>query len=163
MKNGGFTVIELLIVIIILSILLVIAGLSGRAWLDRYRVEGQVKEMYVDLMNARARAMQKNRMHFVRFTTAQYTVYEDTNPAPDGDGSLQPASDAQVLQKSANYAITSGSSEIDFDSRGLATGLTGTQTTIRVTTSYGAAYDCLTISATRIRMGAYNGSTCVTQ
>lgn len=168
MKNGGFSLLELVVVMLILGTLLAIAGLSGKQWLDRYNVENQMKVMYIDLMNARTRAMQKNRMHFVTFPTpqyaTQYAVYEDTNPAPDGDGALQQGSDTQVLQKELNaYAVTSGSSEIDFDSRGIATGLTGTQTTIRVIGSFGAAYDCITVSATRIRLGAYDGTTCVAQ
>ncbi len=167
MKNRGFTIIEVLVVMGILGTLLLIAGLSGRAWLDRYRVEGQMNEMYVDLMNARASAMQKNRVYFVTFAATQYAVYEDTTPSPDGDGLLQPASDVQIMQKklNADYAITSDSGEIDFDQRGLATGLTGTggQTTIHVNASFGTANDCITVSPTRIRIGVYNGAACVTQ
>ncbi len=167
MKNHGFTIVELLIVITILSALMLIAGISGRQWLDRYRVESQMKEMYTDLMNARARALQRNRMHFVTFPDGgtQYTIYEDTDPTPEE--AFDPAKDTQVMQKILNpsYAVTSDAGEIDFDSRGLATGLTGTQTqaTIRVKASYGAAIDCLTVSATRTMMGVYNGSTCIAQ
>ena len=44
-----------------------------------YRVENQVKGMYADLMNARARAMQQNRSHFVQVTANNYQIIEDTN------------------------------------------------------------------------------------
>ncbi len=175
MKNKGFSIVELLFVIMILSALMLIAGISGKAWLDRSRVEGQMKEIYTDLMNARVSAMQKNRMYFVKLTSTQYTVYEDRdpdnpgNPALDGDGVLLP-SDFQVLQKNLNpsYSLTipPAAEEVDFDSRGIASavpGPLGTQQTIRVTGSFGASYDCVTISATRIWMGVYDGSMCVVQ
>ncbi len=89
MKNHGITLIELIIVISIIGILAVALGFEFTGWMGGYRVESQTKEMYVDLMNARARAMQRNRVHFVRLfiPPTQYTnMYDDTNPAPDGDG-----------------------------------------------------------------------------
>ncbi len=171
MKNkNGFSLIELLMIITIIGILLGYAGISSKAWLDRYRVESQMKKMFADLMNARISAMQKNRTYFVTLAATQYTIYEDTDPAPDGDGELTPGSDAVVTQTNLNpnYSLTipAGSSQIIFNTRGLAStdpGPMGTQTMIRVTGSFGSAYDCIVISATKIRMGAMNGATCVVQ
>lgn len=161
----------MLIAMAIIGILLGYAGISGKAWLDRYRVESQMKQMFADLMNARISAMQKNRTFFVTFSpsaaaAAQYTIYEDTTPAPDGDGVLTTGTDAVVTQTNLNpnYSITSNAGEIDFNSRGLVSaGLVGAQTTIRVTGSFGSAYDCIAISATKTRMGAWDGATCVVQ
>jgi len=166
-KNSGFTIIELLVVIGIIGTLLAIAGISGKTWLDKSRVEGQMNQMYVDLMNARVSAMQRGRMHFVTLAATQYTIYEDTNPGPDGDGDLQ-TDDRQVMQKDLNplYSLTipAAASEIYFDSRGLAwavpPALLGAGQKIHVTNSYGSAYDCIFIGPTRISMGAWNGTDC---
>lgn len=170
MNKSGFTIIELIVVLAILSILIGIAGISGKAWLDRSRVETQMKELFVDLMNARVSAMQRSRLHIVTFSPSavaatQYTIYEDTtdaagNTVPDGDGELQMGSDRQIKQRniSSIYSMQTGAARIDFDQRGLASVLVGTQT-VRVNGSFGAAYDCIVISLTRTRMGAWNAGT----
>jgi prepilin-type N-terminal cleavage/methylation domain-containing protein len=165
----GISLLELIVVLAIVGVLLAIAGVAGSAWMDQYRAETQMKQMFIDLMNARVGAMQKSRMHFLVLSPTQYTVYEDTNPQ-DGDEALQTASDRQVLQKSFNprfaisYPGAPANSQMNFDTRGLVSaGLSGTETTIRVNASFGSAYDCITISATRIRTGAWDGATCVVQ
>ena len=44
-------------------------------------------------------AMCKKRVHFVKLETAQYTIYEDTNPTPDGNNVLETGTDRLALQK----------------------------------------------------------------
>ena len=177
MKNkNGFSLTELIIVVAIMSILFGIAGISGKAWLDRYRVEGQMKTLFTDLMNARLSAMQKSRTYFVIFSPSeaaatQYTIYEDRHPADmaspperDGDEVLQTDTDTRVTQTNLNpaYSLTSAAGEIYFNSRGLVPGLVGTRT-IRVIGSFGSAYDCIVVSLTTTRMGAWDGSECDVQ
>ena len=79
MNNRGITLIELIVVISIIGILAVALGFTFQGWMGGYRIESQTKEMYVDLMNARARAMQRNRSHFVVVTANDYQIFEDTN------------------------------------------------------------------------------------
>jgi hypothetical protein len=133
-----------------------------------------MKTMFIDLMNARISAMNKNRTYFVTFSPSaasatQYTIYEDrdaVNPVLDGDGVLQPGTDGVVTRTGLNraYAIASGAGQINFDSRGLVSaGLVGTETTIRVIESFGSTCDCITISATKIRTGVMNGGKCRAQ
>jgi len=172
-KNSGFTIFELMVVLMIIFILLSIAAISGNEALNKYRMESQTKQMYIDLMNARVSALSKNRKCFVTLTPTQYTIYEDSNPANpalDGDGALQTASDTRVMQVKLDgkYSLTipAAAAEIDFDARGLASavpGPIGTQQTIYPATSYGSAYDCIVISQTRIQMGAWNGTSCNVQ
>jgi prepilin-type N-terminal cleavage/methylation domain-containing protein len=166
MKNSGITLIELIIVISIIGILVVALGFSFQGWIGGYNVESQMKEMYVDLMNARARAMEKNRTHFVSLTPTQYTIYEDTNPAIDGNGYLETASDFKVLQKKldSRYPITwsdISDTQIDLNKRGLSSDTK----TICSNTKADADYNCIEISASRINLGKLttkipNGGTC---
>ena len=160
-NNDGFTLIELIIAVSIIAILVVALGFSFQGWMGKYRVENQIKQMHTDFMNARTRAMMMNRMHFVTEAANAYTIYEDTNPSPDGDGTLQTATDTRLptYPKSVEYAInwTGPGTQINFDRRGMM----APAGSVHLTSTVDADYDCLTVSQTRINMGKWNGATCV--
>ena len=158
---NGVTLIELIIAVSIIAILVVALGFQFQGWMGKYRVENQIKQMHTDFMNARARAMTMNRMHFVTGVANAYTVYDDTNPAPDGNGNLEIASDLLLptYPKAVEYVInwTVPGNQINFDRRGMM-GPTGG---VHLTSTVDADYDCLAVSETRINMGKWNGASCV--
>jgi prepilin-type N-terminal cleavage/methylation domain-containing protein len=153
-QNDGVTLIELIVVTSIIAILVVALGFSFQGWRGKYKVESEMKEMYVDLMNARARALQRNRVHFVSLATTSYAIYEDTTPAPDGNGTLETATDAQVVTKNFDptHPITwsdVSDVQINFSQRGLSSD----NKTICSNTDFDADYDCIIISTSRINLG----------
>jgi prepilin-type N-terminal cleavage/methylation domain-containing protein len=159
----GFTLVEIIVVIAILGILLTFATLSGREWMERYKVEGQTKEMYADLMSARVRAMQRNRVFFVRLTDSQYAIYEDTSPSPDGNGTYESGQDTVVMQKTLQYQLSTGfPANVDFTSNGLLVSSNPTGT-IFVTSTASPLSDCIILATTRILMGKMNGTNCIVQ
>ncbi len=162
----GFSLMETLIAVCIMSVLMGIAGLQYSVWIKRYNVEREIREMRADLMNARARAMMRNRRHFVDLADGQYTVYEDTYDAslgansPDGDGTLQISSDAVIMRKPTHFIIDPslgfGARRFYFNNRGLSS----QNGSIWLSSDVKADYDCIVLFTTRINIGKWNGSTC---
>jgi prepilin-type N-terminal cleavage/methylation domain-containing protein len=156
-ERGGFTLVEIMIAFAIVGIVVMLATSTFQGMMEKYRVEGETKQMYADLMDARGRAMQRNRVFHVQITGNGYATFEDTDPAPDGDISLT-GSDTQVAGVTVKHTITptAGLSGFRFNRNGIASA-TGT---IRLSSTALPDYDCITIQMTRIKMGQINAGTC---
>lgn len=159
-RRGGFTLVEIMIVIAIVGIVALIAASNFRGMMDKYRVEDETKLMFADLMDARGRAMQRNRVFFVQITTDGYNTFEDTNPAPDGNSSLE-GSDTRVASVTVKHPITTtgGLSDFRFNRNGIAS-VTGSIRFTVTTSTTQPDYDCITVRETRIKMGKWNGTAC---
>ncbi|HLN90304.1 MAG TPA: GspH/FimT family protein [Patescibacteria group bacterium] len=144
-----------MIVIAIVGIVVMIAVGNFRGLMEKYRVEGETKQMFADLMDARGRAMQRNRVFHVQITNNGYKTFEDTDPAPDGDTNLT-GSDTQVVSENVRHTIspTGGLSDFRFNRNGIAS-VTGS---IRFSSTTQPDYDCITVNATRIKMGQNNAT-----
>lgn len=151
LTEKGFTLIELLTVISVTGILVTVLVFSFQRWNSGYIVESQLKEMQMDLINTQARSMQRSRMHFVDLTATQYTLYEDTNPAPDGDGIPNAALDTQINQRTLNarYPVLFTNAQLQFNTSGISVN----DTVICSSAVADADYDCIEISTTRINIG----------
>ena len=181
MRDRGFTLIEIVMVVAVFAVLITALSFAFIGWQGKYKVESQVKSMYSDLMDARVRAMRVKRTHFFYLLSpTSYTMYDDdadgANQLPDGDGTLQDtgaAPDTQIptfprtVEHDLNLdgAAPSGRKPQDvigFNARGLAT--TSQDRTICVfTDSDGDGesdsnpdFDCIVISQTRTNIGQFD-------
>lgn len=155
-NNRGITLIELIVVVTVIGILAVAFGFEFVGWMGRYRIESQTKTMYVDLMNARARAMQRNRAHFVLVNAADYQLIEDTNESGTNNGGDTPIwLAAKPLEYPSLWVGT-----VTINSRGLVSPNPGPNATIQFDIGTNTPdYDCIILFDTRINMGQWNTGT----
>ena len=159
MNNRGLTLIELMVALVIVVILIGVAGYSLRGRMMGYRIENQVKGMYADLMNARARAMQQNRSHFVLVTANNFQIIEDSD-----ESGANNAGDVVIVTRAWQYPSLVYPVTITMNTRGIIASdlVPPDDTTINFDIGNNAPdYDCIRLFATRIYTGRMEGGNCV--
>lgn len=155
MSRQGFSIVELVVVVAIISTLLMVAAFAYVRYNVRYNIERQTKQMYSNLMKARMRAFQENRQIVVVFSNNSYATYIDNDSSgsyTNGDILISDLTDNNLA-----YTIAATFDELVFDVRGLAKRAGH----IRIDRDNPAEYDCINVNFTRIDMGKYNGTNCV--
>lgn len=154
MKEDGVTLIELIVAASVVIIIVVALGFGFQGWMGGYNIESQAKEMYADLMNARARAMERNRCHFVVVTANNYQIFEDANENCQYNAGTDTALTAFTSPKTLTYT-SNWTGTVTMDTRGMVS----PNNTIRFNTGSSTPdYDCIVLYSTRINMGKWNGS-----
>jgi Tfp pilus assembly protein FimT len=156
--SKGFTLIELFIVAAVLIILGGIAAMNFANYATKRDAENDIKQLYADLMKARAMAITQSRTIQVRFSNTSskaYTLVTDLNEDGDFDDP------GEILERATlkldlywNNNPASGVN-IAFSSKGIVTS-NGTFTN----NVSDAEYNCINVFATRINLGRLSGGQC---
>jgi Tfp pilus assembly protein FimT len=153
-NKRGATIADLIVSIAIIGTLTVALGFEFQGWIAKYKVENQLKELYVDFMNTRVSAMQRNREFYAHFpTTSSLSIREDT----DEDANYGDSEGDTVLPiypKSFQYPVKWSGGTLIFKKTGIVQpSSTPLGTTLCVFTQDNPDYDCMVISQTRINIG----------
>jgi prepilin-type N-terminal cleavage/methylation domain-containing protein len=143
MKSRGYSLVEMVVVIGIVSILLGIGTLKFNDYMVRYRVDAQNRMIYAELLQARADAVFQRRGTLVKLYTDHFETY---STLADGDSGAAPIRN-QVL----DFPITwNNGNDVKFDVRGVAS----VRGSVCVDAGDGnSATDSIVISSTRLNLG----------
>ena len=79
-NKRGFTLIELIVVIMLMGIITMIALPGFQSWMAKSRLNGAARQIMSDLMNARMKAAsENNRFILTVINNHQYTILDDNN------------------------------------------------------------------------------------
>lgn len=135
----GFSLIELLIVIAVIGILIAISWFQFNAYTRKTQMESQIRSLYGDLMEARAKAMYEKKELTFNFTANGYTV--------KADGTII---DTKIL----SYPITwNNAADVVYSTTGLLKDAAVDGKTICLAQANEATADAVVISMTRIQIG----------
>ncbi len=83
-NNKGYTLVELLVILVVLAILAAFAIPNYSQWAERYEINGEARKLYLDLQLARITALRNNNNVVITFDTGtnSYLIHNDT----DSDG-----------------------------------------------------------------------------
>ena len=112
MRDGGFSLTELLIVIAIIGTLTAMATLNFHYFLEKAAIEGQMRTMYTDLMAIRSQALFEKRDRAINITATTFSAY-----------SSRTATGTPVMERSLRFPVTPMANPIIFNGRGLIVGI----------------------------------------
>ncbi|MCL2457591.1 MAG: prepilin-type N-terminal cleavage/methylation domain-containing protein [Desulfobulbus sp.] len=154
--QGGFTLVELIVVVVIIGALLGVATLYFVQLNEKYKVESLTKEIYSTLMKNRNDAATTNTPRVIELAADRIR----SGPDADGNRNIDDGEPVNEMQSSGFVFQFTGANRIAFDRRGLTT---DNQTLIITGARFGAtpAMDCISIAATRINIGKMEAGNCV--
>lgn len=157
MAQRGFSLIELVVVISLISILLALATLNFHEWQVSRGVERQTREMQADLASLRMRALHTKQQHTVTIRSGGYEARSFNDAADPGTLVMSRVMHHTIATKEG---VPLPDKAVIFD----AMGFTNNPQTLRVSTATtGAALDCIVISNARTNMGKFTNGTCIHQ
>ena len=125
--RGGFTVIEMLVVVALMGIIAMLAAPRFANFVSVWRTRGAVDQLAGDLAYTRMAAVRAGRTASLRFTGATYVVTLDNDAVP-----FDTLRSMSFTREYPGVTLSSSATRIAFDSRGvLRNGTSQSVTVIR--------------------------------
>jgi prepilin-type N-terminal cleavage/methylation domain-containing protein len=146
MNRRGFSLIELIVAIGIISILLAVGTISFSHWVRRQSIDRQVKEMYADIMYIRQQAMVTGRSYDAVVTTSKNMAFHWYS----SEGESRTSGGTLVMRRGmSNAVIVSSTNPVEFNHRGVTVG----DTIMCVFSDANPATDALVVTPSKVNSG----------
>lgn len=148
MNQRGFSLIELLIVIMLIGLLTGLGTWQYASYSKKATIQAQTRVLYGDLMQYRMRAFYEKRNWTFKFSASGYGIYSSSDVTV-----------APVASVALKHPVTTSdfSQTVIFDSQG---GASVSGKAICVASSNDAPVDAVVISATRVQIGKKDEGSC---
>jgi len=162
MHSTGFSLIELLVVIVIMGILATMGTLNFNSWQQKVQIERQTRELFADLNQARVDSIHRKQRHSIIMQPSSYTFRRYSSENENRSSAI--VDQTLVQTRNVSYQISKGDgstvvNEItEFDIRGF----TNDNGTFRINpVGTEAHFDCIIIAIGRTNMGKMENGTCI--
>lgn len=160
---GGFTLIEMVIVVAIIAALLAIATLNFNNWTKKTNIEAQVRQMLADLEQVRMYAIQSKKQHSVVLNPNGYVFLRYSSANDPGKQVLSQTLHYPIQQLTGGAYSAFSNTTLTFNSRGYLIA-PAPPLTIAVAPGVGSpAVNCLTLQDMKGNIGVIQGGSCVFQ
>lgn len=171
-KRDGFSLIELIVVLVIIGIIIAISSLNFSQMNRKSQIEKQTRELFTDVNAARTESMFRKKRHAIVINTAAtgYTFkrYSSANESLANGEIITSKSTVYTMSDVAGGTIVN--EVLAFDTTGIAYNFDGdvidgaNPVIIRFEPiNSGAVFDCVDIRATSTNLGRLNSGACVPQ
>ncbi len=157
----GFTLLELIIVITIMSIILAVGIPSFMKWKEKYEVESDTKSIFLLLSEARRRSFFEKRICGIGWSSVPITsIYLACDT--DNDEKIDDSPSGAVVYNTLKLSTSFNINNVLYKYlRFLKTGTAKDWGRIFYSVaSPSAKYDCVVVSHIRINMGHWDGNNC---
>ena len=147
---NGFTLLEVIIIVVIVGLLTVIAIPRLQTWREKYSVKSETRTIYSLLEKYRNYAFTRKSDIEVEVNRNQIEV-------------KNPSTNDTLEELELKHSVLNSSNSSSFSIKVSKRGTFYPNTSIRIASNVNATPNCLTITINSLRLGSWNGRKCVPQ